>query len=431
MKQTLLKSLCKTLCAGSLLLSSLLHAETIPLDKVIAVVDDDVIMASEIHQRVQMVTSQLRAKGTQLPPMNVIQRQVLDQLILESLQLQLGDRAGVTVSEAEIDQQIQRIKDSNNLSDDAFREQLVRDGISYTALRDQLRRDIIIDQVQRGSVNRRIKISEQEVKNFLKSKQGQFWASPDYNLGHLIIHVPSTATTAEQQALQDKVEDIHRRLLAGEDFRTLAISESKGRDALKGGDMGWRKLSQLPDLIAEGLKGVKKGEITQPLRSGAGFHILKVYDTRGSSEKVIDQAKVRHILLETNAILNDQQAEAKLTEIRQEILDGADFAELAREHSDDTGTVLNGGDLGWSLPGKFVPEFERTIEATATGKISLPFRSQFGWHILTVDERRSQDMSEQVRINQATRMLRNRRFEEERVNWLQDIHRKAFIDIRS
>jgi peptidyl-prolyl cis-trans isomerase SurA len=431
MKQTLLKSITKTLFAGSLIFSSLLHAQTVPLDKVIAVVDDDVIMASEIHQRVQMVAAQLRSKGTQLPPMNVIQRQVLDQLILESLQLQIGDRAGVTVSAAEIDQQIARIKASNKLSDEEFRAQLQNDGISYQALRDQLRRDIIIDQVQRGSVNRRIKISEQEVKNFLKSKQGQFWASPDYNLGHLIIPVPSTASSAEQKQLQDKAAEIHKRLLNGEDFRKLAVSESKGRDALKGGDMGWRKLSQLPDLIAEGLKDVQKGEITKPLRSGAGFHILKVYDTRGSSEKMIDQAKVRHILLETNAILNDQQAQAKLTEIRQEVLDGADFGELAREYSDDTGSVLSGGDLGWSLPGKFVPEFEKAIAETATGDISPAFRSQFGWHILIVDERRSQDMSEQVRENQATRMLRNRRFEEERANWLQDIHRRAFIDIRS
>lgn len=430
-KQKFLTGITKTLCAGTLLFSSLVNAQTQPLDKVIAVVDDDVVMASEIHQRVQMVMAQLQSKQTQAPPMNVIQRQVLDQLILESLQLQIGDRVGVTISDQELDQAIARMRTANNFSEAQFQEQLQKDGLSLGALRDQIRRDMIIDRVQKGSVNRRIKVTEQEVKNFLKSKQGQFWASPDYNLGHMVIPVPSSASEVEQNQLKAKAEDIYQRLNNGEDFRRVAVSESKGRDALKGGDMGWRKLAQLPDLFANGVRDLEAGEITQPLRSGAGYHILKVYGKRGNTEQMIDQSKVRHILLKTTAILDDQQAEAKLSEIRQQILDGEDFGELAKEYSDDTGSVLSGGDLGWSLPGKFVPEFEKTINATEIGEVSKPFRSQFGWHILIVDERRRQDMSEQVRTNQATRLLRDRRFEEERINWLQDLHRKAFIDIRS
>ncbi|MEL7400799.1 MAG: peptidylprolyl isomerase, partial [Pseudomonadota bacterium] len=353
------------------------------------------------------------------------------QLILESLQLQIGDRVGVTISDQELDQAIDRMRTANNFSEAQFQEQLQKDGLSLGALRDQIRRDMIIDRVQKGSVNRRINVTEQEVKNFLKSKQGQFWASPDYNLGHMVIPVPSSATEAEQNELKAKAEDIYQRLNNGEDFRRVAVSESKGRDALNGGDMGWRKLAQLPDLFANGVRDLEAGEITQPLRSGAGYHILKVYGKRGNTEQMIDQSKVRHILLKTTAILDDQQAQTKLAEIRQQILDGEDFGELAKEYSDDTGSVLSGGDLGWSLPGKFVPEFEKTINATEIGEVSKPFRSQFGWHILIVDERRRQDMSEQVRTNQATRLLRDRRFEEERINWLQDLHRKAFIDIRS
>ncbi len=430
-KQKFLTGITKTLCAGTLLFSSLVNAQTQPLDKVIAVVDDDVVMASEIHQRVQMVMAQLQSKQTQAPPINVIQRQVLDQLILESLQLQIGDRVGVTISDQELDQAIDRMRTANNFSEAQFQEQLQKDGLSLGALRDQIRRDMIIDRVQKGSVNRRINVTEQEVKNFLKSKQGQFWASPDYNLGHMVIPVPSSATEAEQNELKAKAEDIYQRLNNGEDFRRVAVSESKGRDALNGGDMGWRKLAQLPDLFANGVRDLEAGEITQPLRSGAGYHILKVYGKRGNTEQMIDQSKVRHILLKTTAILDDQQAQTKLAEIRQQILDGEDFGELAKEYSDDTGSVLSGGDLGWSLPGKFVPEFEKTINATEIGEVSKPFRSQFGWHILIVDERRRQDMSEQVRTNQATRLLRDRRFEEERINWLQDLHRKAFIDIRS
>ncbi|MEC8429233.1 MAG: SurA N-terminal domain-containing protein, partial [Pseudomonadota bacterium] len=232
-KQKFLTGITKTLCAGTLLFSSLVNAQTQPLDKVIAVVDDDVVMASEIHQRVQMVMAQLQSKQTQAPPMNVIQRQVLDQLILESLQLQIGDRVGVTISDQELDQAIARMRTANNFSEAQFQEQLQKDGLSLGALRDQIRRDMIIDRVQKGSVNRRIKVTEQEVKNFLKSKQGQFWASPDYNLGHMVIPVPSSASEAEQNQLKAKAEDIYQRLNNGEDFRRVAVSESKGRDALK------------------------------------------------------------------------------------------------------------------------------------------------------------------------------------------------------
>jgi peptidyl-prolyl cis-trans isomerase SurA len=378
-----------------------------------------------------MVMAQLNAQQTQPPPMNILQKQVLDQLILESLQLQIGKRAGVTINDAEIDQHIMKMRASNNISEELFEQQLVQQGITNNMLREQIRRDMIIDQVQRGSVNRRIKVSDQEVKNFLKSKQGKFWSSPDYELGHLVIPVPSGASSKESKALEDKANDIYQRLQAGEDFRQIAVSESKGGDALKGGDMGWKKLAQLPDLFSDALENMEAGQITPPLRSGAGYHILKVYDIRGDTEQVIDQAKVRHILLQTSAILNDKQAEEKLNKLRQEIINGADFGELAKKHSEDNGSVLSGGELGWSLPGKFVPEFEEAINNTPTGEISRPFRSQFGWHIVYIEERRTQDMSETVRVNQANRILRNRRFEEERMNWLQEIHSDAYIDFRT
>lgn len=426
-----LKTGLKLLALGAALTcSNLSMAQTVPLDEVVAVVDDDVVMASELNQRMSMVVSQLRANNTQLPPMEILRGQILEQLITESLELQMGRRAGVEVSDRQVDDTIDRMRQANNLSQAEFEQKLAQDGISLNSLREQIRRDIIIEQVQRGSVNRRINVSEQEVKNFLKSKQGRFWSSPDYNLGHIMIGLPSTADNASITAAQDKADAIYQQLKNGADFRQLAVAESQGQNALKGGDLGWRKSAQMPDLFAENIVDLQIGDVTEPLRSGAGFHILKLYDKRGPKEQVIEQSKVRHILIKPSAILTDEQAREELADIRQQILNGADFGEMARKHSEDVGSMLSGGDLGWSLPGKFVPEFERTIDNTAIGDISEPFRSQFGWHILQVEERRQQDMSETVRMNQAMQLLRNQRFEEERINWLREIRDKAYVEIK-
>ncbi len=416
--------------AAILALSGLSFAKTITLDKVIAVVDDDVVMASELQQRIRMVTTQLQANQTQMPPEDVLRAQIVEQLVTESLQLQIGNRVGVEISEAELDAAVTRMKQASKLSDADFERQLAQDNVSMNSLREQIRRDMIIDQVQRGSVNRRIRISEQEVENFLKSKQGKFWSSPDYNLGHILISLPSTASNDEAKAAQEKAQDIVKRLRDGADFRQMAVAESKGQNALKGGELGWRKSAQMPDLFANAVESLEQDAISDPLQSGAGFHILKLYGKRGAQEQVIEQSKVRHILIKPSAILSNEEAREQLADIRQQIVDGADFAEQAKEHSEDVGSMLSGGDLGWSLPGKFVPEFERTINNSAIGDISEPFRSQFGWHILQVQERRQQDMSDTVRTNQANRLLRSQRFEEERLNWIREIRDEAFVEIK-
>jgi peptidyl-prolyl cis-trans isomerase SurA len=426
-----LKSGLRLLALGAFLAcSSISVAQTVPLDEVVAVVDDDVVMASELQQRMHLVLSQLRANNTQLPPMHIIRAQILEQLIIESLELQMAERAGVEINPQLIEQTLERMRQANNLTVAQFEQQLAQDGLTVAMLKEQIERDMIIDQVQRSSVNRRIRVSEQEVTNFLKSKQGRFWASPDYNLGHILIAAAATADAEVIKAAQAKANAIYEKVKAGGDFRQLAVAESQDQSALQGGDLGWRKTSQLPDLFADSIVDLSVGGVTPPLRSGAGFHILKLYDKRGAQEQVIEQSKVRHILIKPSAILTDEQAQQKLADIRQQIINGAAFGELARKHSEDVGSMLSGGDLGWSLPGKFVPEFERTIDATPVGEVSLPFRSQFGWHILQVEDRRQQDMSETVRENQALQLLRNQRFEEERINWLQEIRDKAYVEIK-
>lgn len=429
-KQTMLKAI-KTLTAGALLSASLFtQAQTIALDKVIAVVDDDVVMASELHQRMSMLATQLQANNTEMPPAEVMQQQLLEHLIVESLQLQIGQRVGVTITDAELDQAIERMKKANNLNHEQFIAKLKQDRLTLNSVREQIRRDMIIEQVQRGSVNRRIKISEQEIDNFLRSKEGELFSSPDYNLGHIFVSVASSASSDEITKAQNKANDLHEQLQAGVDFRQLAVGNSNGQNALKGGDLGWRKSAQMPEIFADAIADISKGEITEPLRSGAGFHILKLYDKRGGGQQMIEQSKVRHILVKPSTILSDEEARQELVELREQIIGGEDFGEMAREHSEDVGSMLSGGDLGWSLPGKFVPAFEAAMDSTDVGDISEPFRSQFGWHILQVEERRQQDMSDTVKRNQARNLLRGRRFEEERINWLREIRDEAFVDIK-
>ena len=421
----------KTLtAAAAIVCSSSVFAQTTLLDEVVAVVDDDVVMSSERVHRIAMISGQLRSNNSQLPPEDVLREQILEQLVIESIQLQLGDRIGINITRAEINQHIARMQQSSKLSNEQFLQQLAREGISLRELQEQIRRDYIINEVQNGSVNRRIQISEQEVQNFLKSKQGKSWSSPDYRLGHILVALPPSSSNADIEAAKSKTDEIAKSLRAGADFRSTAVAQSDAQDALQGGDLGWRKAAQMPVLFADAIEELKVGELTTPLRSGAGFHILKLYEMRGATEQIIEQAKVRHILISPSEILNDKEAYAKLEDVRQQIIDGADFEVLAKEHSEDVGSMLAGGDLGWSLPGKFVPEFEEAMKITAVGEISKPFRSQFGWHILKVDERRQQDMTDRVRENQARNLLRQRRFDEERINWLSEIRDEAFVKIK-
>ncbi len=423
-----LKAITKSIAAASLIAVSALapiglQAQTIALDKVVAVVDDDVVMASELNQRMGMIVGQLQNSGTQLPPEDILRSQVLERLITESLQLQMARRAGYSITEAQVNQHLERMVRSNNMTRADFEQKLAADGLTIRDLLPQIRRDLILEQVQRSSVSRRIQISDHEVKNFLNSKQGQYWSLPDYLLGHILI--AASTPNAEDQA--NAATEAARN---GTDFRRLAVAQSSGQNALQGGDLGWRKAAQMPDIFIDVISDMNKGEVSDPIRSGAGYHVLKVYDIRGTQEQLVMQNKARHILIKPSAILTDDEARQKLAGIRKQIVNGADFAELAKEHSEDPGSMLSGGSLGWSLPGQMVPEFEQVMNNIPVGEISQPFRSQFGWHILKVDERRDQDMSEEVRTNKARQLLTNQRFEEERTNWLIEIRDQAYVEIK-
>ena len=401
------------------------------LDRIVAVVNDGAIMASELDERINMIALQFQEKGQQLPPPAIMREQVLDRMILERLQLQLAKRGGIKVDEASLNQALAGIARQNNMTLEGFADALQQDGYDWPQFREQIREDMIISRLQQRSVASRIRVTDREVNRFLESEMGKQMFEEDFHLGHILVRVPAGASPEEVQAATSKVTDIETRLKQGEDFSQLATSLSDGPKALEGGDLGWRPAAQWPTLFSEAALGLEKGEISAPIRSGAGFHILKMKDRRGGAEKVVTQYQVRHILIKSDALTSSEQAQQQATRLHDEIADGsANFATLAAEYSDDPGSARNGGELGWVSRGEMVPEFEEMMLNTPQGELSPVFETQFGWHFLRVDAMRDADMSEEFRRMQAMQALQKRRFEEELETWVQEQRSEAYVDIR-
>lgn len=436
-----MKSRCpdRTLVRGALLIGSilllssqLLFAQTnsISLDRVVAIVDEDVVLESELNQRKASIMERLRGQYQQLPPDDVINKQLLEQLILERIQLSLAKRYEVVVEEADIDRAIESILQKNKLTLAQLEADLKRQGLNMDGLRKQLREQLLVENLQGGLVNNRIKISPQDIDNFLASSDGKYTTSPDYHIGHILIAVSSTADAETIAAAEKQANEVYEKLQTGSDFAQIAIRYSNDQAALQGGDIGWRKLAQLPELFGNQMINLPVGQVTKPFRSGAGFHLLKNLEQRGGGAKYVEQTHARHILVKTSEIMDDNQATQKLLNLKRRIEKGEDFAVLARENSEDPGSMLSGGDLGWSTPGSFVPEFEKAMAATPINGITSPFKSQFGWHILQVLERRQEDMSDKMKRNQAANVLRSRRFEEELRLWMSQIREEAYVEIK-
>ncbi len=419
--------------SGLLLLGSqacLAQSNAVSLDRVVAIVDKDVVLESELNDRKQSVLDRLRGQYQQLPPDDVLNKQILEQLIIERIELGLAERYEIKVDEAEIDQAVGRVLQKNQITLAQLEADLQRQGLNLSGLRKQMRNELTISHLQQGVVNSRIKITEQDINNFLASSDGKYATSPDFHIGHILIAVSSSADADAVTEAEKKANDIYQKLQSGSDFSQMAISYSNDQAALQGGDIGWRKLAQLPELFGNQMANLAVGQVSKPFRSGAGFHILKNIEQRGGGAQLIEQTHARHILVKTSEIMDDAQARQKLLDLRTRIEKGEDFATLARENSEDTGSMLSGGDLGWSTPGMFVPEFEEAMANTSPGNISRPFKSQFGWHILQVIERRKEDMSDKVKRNQAANVLRSRRFDEEFQLWLTQIREEAYVEIK-
>ncbi len=418
------------ICASVLFVSIGATAQITLLDKVIAVVDDDIVLQSELDQRMATIYTQIQQSGTKAPPQDILLQQVLDRLISERLQLNIGYNAGIRIGDEELNQAMARIASSNKLTMEEYVAQIHAQGSTVAVVREQIRNEITIMRVQQGKVMRRIRISEQELDNFLNSEEGRFLTSPDVNVGQILLAVPSGTSLEDTDAILARANELQAQAAGGTDFRQLAIANSADQSALQGGDLGWRKMAQLPGVFIDAVEQMDIGQVSDPIRSGAGYHLLKLYERRGGGEQLIEQHFARHILVKPNQIRDQETTVALLNELRDRSIAGEDFAALAKEFSEDPGSALKGGELGWSTPGMFVPEFEQTMGSIALNEVSAPFSSQFGWHILQVTDRRNEDFSTNILRNRAQNMLRERKYEEELQVWLQEIRDEAFIEIK-
>lgn len=413
-----------------LLLSCMPAAMAAPvvLDRVAAVVDDGAIMKSEVISRIETV--KIQNKGAQLPPQDVLYQQVLERLVLESIQMQMAERAGIRVSDQQLNETLGRIAQQNGMSTAQFRQALLKDGVSYHEATEQIRNEMIISRVQKYQVGDRIKVSEQDVAHFLASKAGQQASQAEFRLGHILLSVADNASPSEVKKIEKKAQRLVKKIRDGANFQQLAIAHSNGRNALKGGDLGWRKSAQLPSLFADTISTMKVSGVSEAIKSSSGFHIIKINEKRGGTTLMVKQTKARHILVMPNEIRSDADAKARINDVYNKLINGADFAKLAKEYSDDPGSGSQGGDLGWTNPGDMVPEFDRQMRESSEGQISKPFKSQFGWHIMQVQGKREADLGKQVQKNQVRQLLQSRKFEEELPVWLRKVRQDAYVDIK-
>ncbi|MCW8887125.1 MAG: peptidylprolyl isomerase [Motiliproteus sp.] len=427
MHSPLLKTAVATLFC---LMMTAVQAEEKFLDRVVAVVDKDIILQSELLRRTEVIKQQLKARNTGLPDNKTLVKQVLDKMVSERLQMAQARLNGIRVSDDMLDRALLTMAKRNKLSLENFKQQLELEGQNYKEVREQIREEMLISQTRQRLVSRRIKISDQEVKNFLASEEGKKQAQTELNLAHIMIPIPSDPSSDQISKSRSQAEKVYRDLLAGADFAEVSVAVSKSPRALEGGNLGWRQQSELPAPIAKAVKGLESGQLTQPFRMGGGFQIIKLLDTRGGSVRMIDQTEVRHILLSANEIRNEEQTEQLIRQLRARIVKGEDFSELAKEFSDDTGSGSQGGELGWALPGQMVPAFEQVMNDTPVGNVSPAFKSRFGWHILQVTDRKKEDMGERILANEARDAIGKRKFNEELINWLREIKSEAYIEIK-
>ena len=407
-----------------------ISAQVTMLDRVVAIVDDDIVLNSELQQRMMTINEQIAQSGTQPPPQEIILQQVLERLISERLQLNMGYNAGIRITDEELNAAITRVAQSNGLTITQYITDIQSRGGTIAVVREEIRNEMVIRRVQQGKVMRRIRISEQELDNFLTSEEGRFLISPDVNIGQILLSVPTGSSKNDTDGILARAQKLQTDTANGTDFRQLAIANSADQSALQGGDLGWRKMAQLPGVFIDAVEQLELGQVSDPIRSDAGYHLLKLYERRGGGKQLIEQHFARHILLKPNQIRDEQATITELNGLREQVLAGDAFAKLSKQLSEDPGSALKGGNLGWSTPGMFVPEFEETMNSIALNEISAPFASQFGWHILQVTERRNQDFSSEILRNRAQNVLRERKYEEELQVWLQEIRDEAFIEIK-
>ncbi len=404
--------------------------EVIKMDRIIAIVDQSVITEQELMDRTRTVRAQLEKQGTQLPPEDILERQILERLIVDSLQLQLAAQTGLKVDDTQLDKTIERIAEQNKMSLDEFKAALEKDGISLRKFREDIRSEITIARLREREVDNRLNVSEGEIDNYLTTQANRGEEQDEFEISHILIRTPEDSSPEDLQKAKTKTQDALKQLAAGASFAQVSAAVSDAPNALEGGAMGWKSGAQLPALFLQTLKGMQPGEVSTPIRSPNGFHILKLTNRRGgSSSLVIGQTHARHILIKLSEVVSEKDAKRKMDSIKERLDNGAKFEELARQFSED-GSANNGGDLGWVNPGDTVPPFEKAMNALGSGEISEPVLSPFGWHIIQVLERRQQDMTKEASRLKARQEIRARKSEEAYQDWIRELRDRAFVELR-
>ena len=432
-----LRRTCWIVLVGACFIAPLGAAQTgavtrkvVPLDHIVAIVNDDVITQYELNDHIKLVVNQLNKQGTPLPPQDVLQKQLLERLINDRVQLQYAKETGVRVDDTQLEKTLERIAEGNKMSLQAMREALESEGVNFNRFREEIRAEIIMTRLKEREVDNKIVVTDSEIANYLKSQEALAGKEDEYNLAHIMVLVPEQASPEQIKAKRARAEQALAQIKNGADFAQIAVGYSDAGDALQGGVLGWRPAGRLPTIFLEALRSMQTGEVSPVLRSANGFHIFKLLDKRSKDSAMeVQQTHARHILIKTSELLSESEGRTRLLNLKERLYNRADFAELARLHSED-GSAAQGGDLGWLTPGDTVPEFERAMNTLKIGQTSDPVRSPFGWHLIQVMERRNQDISRDRQRLLARQVLRARKSDEAHEEWLRQLRDSAYVEYR-
>jgi peptidyl-prolyl cis-trans isomerase SurA len=426
-------ALCLGLTAtGSFAQTREMSSSGVLLDRIAAIVNDGVVLTSQLDAQTQEIAARLRQQNTELPPRNVLRKQILERLVVEEIQMQRADRLGLQVSDEMLNGALDDVARRNNIGFADLPQALAQQGIDYREFRDEIRRQMTLQLLRQRDVIARINISPRELEQFMARQQGSPDQNAEYNVSHILISVPVTASPEQIEQREARAREVYEKAKNGEDFAQLAVAYSDSSTNIEGGSLGWRRGAQLPSIMGEQVAKMKAGDVSEPLRTPSGFHLFRLNEMRGGVQQaVISQVHARHILLRTNELEDDQTVEHKLADIRERIVTGGeDFAAIAAVTSQDPGSAADGGDLGWAGPGTFVPEFEKQLGALGENEITQPFKTQFGWHIVQLLGRRQHDATDDMRRQRAFAELREAKAEEETELWLRRLRDEAFVEYR-